>query len=89
MDKQAVAEQMEREIKVYGIDSWKWYCHTDPGHSGGGFQLEHSLAKGGFSGGGAAGHNPGLHAITWRGKGEPATRFALKDGFNPVGMSFI
>lgn len=33
-------EQMEREVKVYGIDSWKWYCHTDPGRSGTGFQLD-------------------------------------------------
>ena len=31
---------MEREVKVYGINSWKWYCHTDPGRSGGGFQLD-------------------------------------------------
>ena len=40
MDKTATMEQMEREMKVYGIDSWKWYCHTDPGRSGGGFQLD-------------------------------------------------
>ena len=33
-------EQMEREVKVYGIDSWKWYCHTDPGKSGNGFRLD-------------------------------------------------
>ena len=33
-------EQMEREVKIYGIDSWKWYCHTDPGRSGNGFQLD-------------------------------------------------
>jgi predicted TIM-barrel fold metal-dependent hydrolase len=39
-DKEAVIAQMERELKVYGIDSWKWYCHSDPGHSGGGFQLD-------------------------------------------------
>ncbi|MEX0677733.1 MAG: amidohydrolase family protein, partial [Pirellulales bacterium] len=39
-DKQALFEQMEREVKLYGIDSWKWYCHTDPGRSGGGFQLD-------------------------------------------------
>ncbi len=31
IDKAACLEQMEREIKVYGISSWKWYCHTDPG----------------------------------------------------------
>lgn len=40
MDKAATLEQMEREIKHYGIDSWKWYCHFDPGQSGGGFQLD-------------------------------------------------
>lgn len=33
-------EQMEREVKVYKIDSWKWYCHTDPGRSGNGFRLD-------------------------------------------------
>src|SRR5262249_10543747 len=33
-------EQMEHEVKVYGIDSWKWYCHTDPGRSGNGFKLD-------------------------------------------------
>ena len=22
------------------IDSWKWYCHTDPGRTGNGFQLD-------------------------------------------------
>lgn len=32
--------QMEREVKQYGIDSWKWYCHTDPGRSGGGFRCD-------------------------------------------------
>ena len=36
----ALWEQMEREAKLYKIDSWKWYCHTDPGASGGGFQLD-------------------------------------------------
>ncbi len=40
MDKAATIEQMERELNVYKIDSWKWYCHTDPGLSGGGFQLD-------------------------------------------------
>jgi predicted TIM-barrel fold metal-dependent hydrolase len=40
MDKVATLEQMERELKTYGIDSWKWYCHFDPGQSGGGFQLD-------------------------------------------------
>ena len=39
-DKAALFEQIEREIKVYGIDSWKWYCHTDPGRSGNGFKLD-------------------------------------------------
>ena len=39
-DKKALFEQMEREVKLYGIDSWKWYCHTDPGRSGNGFQLD-------------------------------------------------
>ena len=32
-------EQMDRELNLYGINSWKWYCHTDPGRSGGGFQV--------------------------------------------------
>ncbi len=36
----ALFEQMDREVKVYGIDSWKWYCHTDPGSSGNGFKLD-------------------------------------------------
>jgi len=36
----ALFEQMEREVKTYGIDSWKWYCHTDPGRSGNGFKLD-------------------------------------------------
>lgn len=40
IDKAATIEQMEREINLYKIDSWKWYCHTDPGRSGGGFQLD-------------------------------------------------
>ncbi|HWX39677.1 MAG TPA: amidohydrolase family protein [Blastocatellia bacterium] len=40
IDKAATIEQMERELKVYGVDSWKWYCHSDPGFSGGGFQLD-------------------------------------------------
>ena len=33
-------DQMEREVKNYGIDSWKWYCHTDPGRSGNGFRMD-------------------------------------------------
>ena len=40
IDKPATLEQMEREVKMYGIDSWKWYCHTDPGRTGKGFQLD-------------------------------------------------
>lgn len=36
----ALFEQMEREVKKYGIDSWKWYCHFDPGRSGSGFRLD-------------------------------------------------
>jgi uncharacterized protein len=39
-DKNALFEQMEHEVKVYKIDSWKWYCHMDPGQSGGGFKLD-------------------------------------------------
>lgn len=45
IDKAATLEQMEREIKKYGIKSWKWYCHTDPGRSGGGFQLDDDNAQ--------------------------------------------
>ena len=37
---QELFEQMEREVKQYGIDSWKWYCHTDPGRSGDGFRMD-------------------------------------------------
>ena len=40
VDKAATIDQMDRELKQYKIDSWKWYCHTDPGQSGGGFQLD-------------------------------------------------
>ncbi|MFN0084551.1 MAG: amidohydrolase family protein [Blastocatellia bacterium] len=40
MDKAAMLEQMEREVKQYGIKSWKWYCHTDPARIGRGFQLD-------------------------------------------------
>ena len=39
-DFNALFEQMEREVKTYGIDSWKWYCHTDPAKSGNGFKLD-------------------------------------------------
>jgi predicted TIM-barrel fold metal-dependent hydrolase len=31
---------MERELQLYKIDSWKWYCHTDPARTGNGFQLD-------------------------------------------------
>jgi hypothetical protein len=40
MDKEALIDQMDRELNKYKIASWKWYCHTDPGRSGGGFQLD-------------------------------------------------
>jgi hypothetical protein len=40
MDKAATLEQMEREVKLYGVSSWKWYCHFDPGRTGQGFQLD-------------------------------------------------
>jgi uncharacterized protein len=40
IDKAATIEQMEREINQYKISSWKWYCHTDPGRSGVGFQAD-------------------------------------------------
>jgi uncharacterized protein len=40
----ALFEQMEREATLYKIDSWKWYCHTDPGASGGGFQLDDEMS---------------------------------------------
>lgn len=36
----ALFDQMEREVQQYGIDSWKWYCHTDPGKSGDGFRMD-------------------------------------------------
>lgn len=39
-DFEALYDQMEREVNLYGIDSWKWYCHTDPGRSGNGFRLD-------------------------------------------------
>jgi predicted TIM-barrel fold metal-dependent hydrolase len=44
-DKAAILEQMDRELKQYGIKSWKWYCHTDPGQSGGGFQMDDENAQ--------------------------------------------
>jgi len=45
IDKAATIEQMERELNLYKIDSWKWYCHTDPGFSGHGFQLDDDNAQ--------------------------------------------
>ncbi len=39
-DKVATLEQMDRELNQYKINSWKWYCHSDPGRSGNGFQLD-------------------------------------------------
>jgi predicted TIM-barrel fold metal-dependent hydrolase len=45
IDKAALKEQMEREVKVYGIKSWKWYCHTDPAQTGKGFQLDDDNAQ--------------------------------------------
>ncbi|HEY8461336.1 MAG TPA: amidohydrolase family protein [Blastocatellia bacterium] len=45
IDKAACLEQMEREINVYGVNSWKWYCHTDPGRSGNGFQCDDDNAQ--------------------------------------------
>ena len=45
IDKASCLEQMEREIKVYGISSWKWYCHTDPARTGQGFQVDDDNAQ--------------------------------------------
>jgi len=45
IDKAACLEQMERELKVYGIGSWKWYCHTDPARTGNGFQVDDDNAQ--------------------------------------------
>jgi predicted TIM-barrel fold metal-dependent hydrolase len=45
VDKAATIEQMEREIKLYGVSSWKWYCHTDPARTGNGFQLDDDNAQ--------------------------------------------
>lgn len=45
IDKTATLEQMERELDVYKIDSWKWYCHTDPARTGNGFQLDDDNAQ--------------------------------------------
>ncbi|MGE0408232.1 MAG: amidohydrolase family protein [Amphiplicatus sp.] len=45
MDRAACIEQMERELNQYKIDSWKWYCHTDPGGAGRGFQLDDDNAQ--------------------------------------------
>ncbi len=45
MNKAELLEQMEREVKQYGISSWKWYCHTDPAQTGNGFQLDDDNAQ--------------------------------------------
>ncbi len=45
MNKAELIEQMEREINLYGIKSWKWYCHTDPAQTGNGFQLDDDNAQ--------------------------------------------
>jgi uncharacterized protein len=45
IDKAATIEQMERELNVYKINSWKWYCHTDPARTGNGFQLDDDNAQ--------------------------------------------
>ncbi len=45
MNKAQLLEQMEREVKQYGISSWKWYCHTDPAGTGQGFQLDDENAQ--------------------------------------------
>lgn len=39
-DKARTLVQMDRELQEYKINSWKWYCHADPGRSGNGFQLD-------------------------------------------------
>jgi uncharacterized protein len=39
-DKERTLVQMDRELNEYKINSWKWYCHADPGRSGNGFQLD-------------------------------------------------
>ena len=45
VNKAELKEQMEREVKLYGIKSWKWYCHTDPARTGNGFQLDDDNAQ--------------------------------------------
>ena len=45
MNKAELAEQMERELKLYDIKSWKWYCHTDPAQTGNGFQVDDDNAQ--------------------------------------------
>ena len=45
VDKAATIEQMERELNLYKISSWKWYCHTDPARTGNGFQLDDDNAQ--------------------------------------------
>lgn len=45
INKAELIEQIEREINVYGIKSWKWYCHTDPAQTGNGFQIDDENAQ--------------------------------------------
>lgn len=45
INKAELREQMEREVKQYGIKSWKWYCHTDPARTGNGFQMDDPNAQ--------------------------------------------
>jgi predicted TIM-barrel fold metal-dependent hydrolase len=45
VNKEATIEQMERELNVYKINSWKWYCHTDPARTGNGFQIDDDNAQ--------------------------------------------
>src|SRR5260370_34324228 len=45
IDKASLIEQMERELNVYGIGSWKWYCHADPAQTGNGFQVDDDNAQ--------------------------------------------
>ena len=45
IDRAATLEQMDREINLYKINSWKWYCHTDPARTGNGFQCDDDNAQ--------------------------------------------
>src|SRR5258706_11147179 len=44
IDKAATIEQMDREMNLYGIDSWTSYSHFDPGQSGAGFEIDNDNA---------------------------------------------